>query len=501
MRTMARWMGLSIGLAAAYALPSRPAAGTALDFDFNDPAPLDVQTGPLPKGEISGAVVPAQAYPGSADFVVSHEAATAGGVIRVPGFRHPKGPFSIEARFRLRSFGPENSRFIADILNTATWDNGPSQGLTLRVGAGYLYPPLPRNAYRTEAEWLADQNTWSHIDRGRMSDCFAEFAMAQADDARAWKQVITDRCIELNAWTHLVATWDGEDMRIFLNGTDATDPWRIQGKGHAPLLGSVVDAFVGARTTGSYDPRHLNGALDFVRVEDGVLSDAEIHKRYKETFKPEVRDSLCLGVIIPQFPVAGQVCDGKVDFEIKVINHGACTDPAFLASFLAGDSVEVEFAKNSSFTDVVLRVVVSTTAFRLEPEDLAKIGTYKGQIYWRVRLVHRKAAALAKSSAVATTASAATTASVAVTGEWSPSRPMILNLSVPTSLADRSMRSRPVLLQGRSDLFVSDDGTGSRPYLFDLAGNRQSARFERVPGGWRLEKSGYAATGLFLLQR
>jgi hypothetical protein len=494
MRTIVGWMKISIGLAAVCGLPFHAAAGSPLNFDFNDSAHLEVQTGPLPKGEVSGAVSPSKEFPGSADFAGSYEVATAGGVIRVPGYRQPKGPFSIEGRFRLRSYGPEDSRFVADILNTATWDEVVSQGFAFRVGGSYLYPPLPRNAYKTEAEWTAAQNAWSHIDRGRMSDCFAVFAIAQADDPRAWKQVITDRCIELNAWTHLVATWDGEDMRIFLNGTDATDPWRIQGKGHAPLMDSVVDAFVGARNTGTWDPRHVNGAIDFVRVEEGVLSDAEIHKRYKETFKPEVHDSLCLGVIIPHYPVAGQVCDGKVDFEIKVINHGACTDPAFLASFLAGDSVEVEFAKNSSFTDVVLRVVVSTTAFRLQPSDLAKIGTYKGQIFWRVRLVRSKAVALAKSSV-------APTASLAETGEWSPSRPMILDLTAPTSLAGRASGSRPILVQSGSGLFVADDGSGSRPFLYDLAGHRQSARFERVPGGWRLEKAGFAATGLVLIGR
>ena len=200
---------------------------------------------------------------------------------------------------------------MADILNTATWDNGPSQGFAFRVGGSYLYPVLPRNAYQTEAEWLAAQGDYSHIDRGRMAECFATFSMAREDDWRSWKQVFTDRCIELGAWTHMVATWDGEDMRLFLDGIEATDPWRIDGKGKVPLLDSVVDAWVGARNAGAFDVRPFDGMLDFVKVEDKALSPEEIRQRFKDTFITGTRDSLCMGVIIPRYPEAGQNLQGR----------------------------------------------------------------------------------------------------------------------------------------------------------------------------------------------
>ena len=439
-------------------------AGELLRLDFNDPAHLGLQPGSLPAGEPQGPVAASAGFPGAADF--------SGGLIKVPGFKGPQGPFSIEARFRLHGYGPEDSRFVADILNTATWDTGPSQGFAFRVGGSYLYPFAPREAYRTEAEWQEGQSAVSHIDRGRLSVCFADFVIARKDDNRQWKQALTDRCIPLNEWTHLAAVWDGTDMRIFLDGLEATDHWRVDGKGAPTNIDSVETAYVGSRIEDEWDPRHLDGELDFVKVEDKALTAEEIHKRFQDTFLPEKRDSLCMGVVIPHYPEAGQVCKGKLKLEIKVFNHGACTDPKFIAGLLAGDSVEVEIAKDPSFQTVLVRMTASGTAFELSAADLASFAGYTGEIFWRVRLKARKAAAgaLAKSSAIAET-------------PWSPSRPMVLDMSGVT-IGLRPATAPRIL---RADAGVFLPGTsGSAPALFELSGRRVDARFERVEGGWRL---------------
>lgn len=464
--------------------PAPPAPGPGDDllrFDFRDSAALGKQTGPLPDGEVSGAVTHSRTYPGAADF------GAGGGFVRVSPFKAPRGSFTIEARFRLRSYGPESSRFVADILNTATIDNGPSQGFAFRVGGSYLYPPLPRDAYATEAEWTAAQNAYTYIDRGRLSYCFAELAMARVDDWRAWKEVYTDRCIELNQWTHLVATWDGGDMRIYLDGAEATDKWRVQGKGIAPLIDSVETAYVGSRIEGDWDPRHLDGALDFVRVQNGALTADEIRARYRETFVPEARDSLCTGVIIPRKPEAGQVCGKQTGFEIEVTSHGACSDTAFKAGFAAGDSIEVEFSKDPSFDPVALRLVAGARDFRLSGSDYDLLAQIKQEIYWRARLIHPAIAqGLLKKSTVAS-----------ARGAWSLPRPVLLNLAEANAVLPRPQRLRPVLVQPGAGLFVPGD---AQPFLFDLSGKRMPLRFTAVTGGWRLEKSP-ANAGVFLLGR
>src|SRR4051812_29565198 len=89
-----------------------------LRFDFNDPAHLADQGAGLPPGTIIGPVQ-ASATSGSADF--------SGGLIKRPGSPGPQGPFSIEARSGLRSYGNEDSRLNADIVNTAPWDSDPGE--------------------------------------------------------------------------------------------------------------------------------------------------------------------------------------------------------------------------------------------------------------------------------------------------------------------------------------------------------------------------------------
>lgn len=461
-------------LACAGLMAFHPApAAELLRFDFDDSSALAAQASPLPAGQLIGPVKASSAI-GAADFQ--------GGLIKVPGFKAPQGPFSIEARFRLRSYGPESSRFIADILNTATWDIGPSQGFAFRVGGSYLYPFAPREAYRTEAEWLEGQGAVTHIDRGRISACFADFVIARSDENRLWKQALTNRCIPLNEWTHMAAVWDGTDMRIYLDGLEATDLWRIDGKDAPTRIDSVATAYVGSRFDDGWDPRHLDGDLDFVKVEDKALTAAEIRKRYQDTFIPEKRDSLCMGVVIPHYPEAGAACKGKLKLEIKVFNHGACTDPAFIAGLLSGDSVQLEIAKDPSFKIVLVRMTASGTAFELGELDLAPLAGYTGEIFWRVRLKPRVASpgALAKSAAAEATG-------------WSPSRPLIVDMtSVSTGLRGGVA---PRLLRAADGMFLSG-ASGAAPALYELSGRRLPARFARVNGGWRLVSK--APKGLLL---
>lgn len=461
-------------LAFCLALPVLAGASELLHFDFEDSAHLAAEPGPLPAGEILDAVTPSRDFPGAADF---H-----GGTLRRPAFPGPQGPFSIEARFRIRTFAPENSRFVANIVNTATWDNAPTQGFAFEVGGAYLYPVVPRNAYRTDAEWADAQSAYSHIEAGRLSVCLPTFAMARRDSQTVWKKVFADRCIEPNAWTHAVAVWDGTDMRLYLNGMDASDPWRVTGSGAPPRLDPAADLYVGARNAGAWDMVPFNGVIDYVKIEDKALTAAEVHERYRSTFVPEKRDSLCTGVIVPVYPAAGQICKGNPRFEVRVSSHGACTDPAFIAGILAGDSVEIELAKDPSFGAIAVRARFASLAFELAAADLGALAGYEGAIYWRVRLVRAGAhSALAKASA-------------SDAGEWSLARPMVLG---PEAVPVRRLAAPRLQRAEKGSLF-----RGARePQVFDLSGRRLEASFRRLPGepgaaGYWLMESLPAGSGL-----
>lgn len=448
------------------ALPLLAGAAELLHFDFEDSSHIAAEPAPLPAGELLGAVSPAGDFPGSADF---H-----GGLIRRSAFPSPQGPFSIETRFRIRNFAPESSRFVANIVNTATWGIGPTQGFAFEVGGAYLYPVLPRKAYRTDAEWTEAQSAYSHIEAGRLSKCIPTFGIARQDNQSLWKKVFADRCIEPNAWTHAVAVWDGSDMRLYLNGMDASDAWRITGAGAPPRIDAPVDLYIGARNAGASDMVPFNGVIDYVKIENRALSAVEVNERYRSTFVPVKRDSLCYGVIVPIYPEAGQICKGRLRFEVRVASHGGCTDPGFIAGILSGDSVEIELGKDPSFDTVAVRARFASLTFELDTGDLGELAGYAGPIYWRVRLIPKAAKlALGKSAAVPDR-------------DWSLARPMVLG---PGAVSVRP-RSAPQLWRAQRGLVFQ----GSRkPQVFDLAGRRLEAGFRLLraepgaPAYWVLE--------------
>jgi hypothetical protein len=147
--------------------------------------------------------------------------------------------------------------------------------------------------------------------------------------------------------------------------------------------------------------------------------------------------------------------------------------------------VEVEIAKDASFSDPVFHATVAGTSLLLDAADLPGLEEYRGALYWRVRLVHAKGQSLAKS--------AAGTAS-----GWSLSRPLALDPSGTSAIRAGAPARKPILIQARPGLFVAG-GPAQEPVLFDLAGKRQPYRFQRVAGGWRLAPRGYRPSGSFLL--
>lgn len=75
-----------------------------------------------------------------------------------------------------------------------------------------------------------------------------------------------------NQWHHVVATYDGADMRLYLDGAlDAS--WH----GAASLEDTGVPVFIGAS---AYDNPSFNGVIDEVRIYDRALTSAEVMSPY-----------------------------------------------------------------------------------------------------------------------------------------------------------------------------------------------------------------------------
>jgi len=74
-----------------------------------------------------------------------------------------------------------------------------------------------------------------------------------------------------NKWYHIVFTYDGSQMRWFLNGVEDTSPVSLTGK-----IDSVTESLkIGGYGEASYA---FNGIIDGVRIYDRTLSEAEIRE-------------------------------------------------------------------------------------------------------------------------------------------------------------------------------------------------------------------------------
>jgi hypothetical protein len=455
-----------------------------LNLEFQDTAHLAAQSAPLSQGTLLPDAGASADFPGALDLGTQ-------GYVRVPGFRSPRGPFTVEARFRVNEYAPASTRYISDILNTATWDSGPTQGFGLRIGGGYLYAPMPREAYASDEDYRADVGWYDDGERAAASRCIGEFFMAVQGDDRNWKEVVTDRCIQRNAWVHVAGVWDGEDMRIYFDGQDATDTLRVLRPEARPQMDSVATAFAGARADGGFDSRHLDGTLDFVRVIDRALSADEIRRRHGATLPAS--DTLCHGTILPVYPAAGQAVTGLGEFRFRIVAEGACTHPDFKPDIKPGDTVEIEIAKDPEFQDVLVRLKVSQLSFRLEAADQAKLVGYSGAAYWRARLLPAKPA-LAKSAASGALV-------LAATPSWSLSRPFILDgkasvAARPAFPALPAARLAPMLVGG----WLSVDARGaSRPRIHSLDGKILPLVFTRQGARWTASLPADAAGGILFL--
>lgn len=456
-----------------------------LFLDFNDASDLGkTAIAGLPSATPSVGISASTATPGTVDLGAS-------GYLSIPAFAQPQGPFSIETRFLIDEYAPESSRFISDIFNTATWDNTIPQGISLRVGGGYLYPALPYGAYANSSLYQESYGWYSQVGRASLSRCVAELAIGTGTGS--WKEVYSDRCVERGVWHHLVATFDGDEMRLFLDGHDAVDGWRTQGEALAPRIDPVATAFVGARTSGTWDSRHLDGQIDYVRIVDSAMSLREIRERYKQTL-PE-QDRTCKRTIHIVSPAPGEMVDGKTKLKLELVGSGSCSDPvlAIDTTFEVGDGFEIQWSNNPDFTEQVQTVVISTP--ELEFGQLQPAGELpcRNGCYMRAR--PQKAGSEATVQSLAPVAGRV--AAAVETDAWSHGRPMIASASGLALSASPAVRSG-LRRVAPGSWFV--EGASAPPRAFLPSGREIPVQAKRLDSGWEVRLQSGVAAGLILIR-
>jgi len=372
------------------------------------------------------------------------------------GYRQPQGAFSIEARVRLSQYGPQSERWISDLFNTATWNHvygDSSQGITFRIGGGELYPPLAQDTDQASLTWL------DHNRRALLSNCLGDFVIGTGD--ASWKEVYTNRCVELGRWIHFVAVYDGQSMSVWLDGKNVTDTSRIVHAASVPVRDTFVVLNVGGRSASLYDdPRHFFGDVDFLRVVDSAFSPSEIRERYRAL--PAVDTTSCVPVLRVVSPRPGEVVTSQTRLKLRLDVPVSCRDTALSDTiFGAGDSVEIDIATSPSFDTLRERSLAV-----LDTPIVSLLDSQGLDAYLRARLVRHGAAPHVAARAAATS----------VAGEWSGVTPITSLVARSAGVAARSLNGASAVRWSSRGGFVL--GASQPISLQDVQGHAVSFHVE-----------------------
>lgn len=262
--------------------------------------------------------------------------------IIINNFSFPQSGFSIESQYYLTGYA-DRDPYISCI--GASWHDGTNtEGVSFRVGGGYLYPLLPNEAYDGLDDYV--HPGVNRYTRAKLSKCIGDFVLGTGK--RPWKEVFSDCCLPLNEWVHMVATWDGEEARIFVNGRDATDGWRSSGIDLPAFYKETTNLYIGTDNHGNV--RDLNGYLGFFNVYDKVLSLKEIREKYRASL-PEESCRIIIGITSPR---SGELILPSTKLTFSVSMEGNCEKEDFNK-----EEYTIEFSNDPGFSTILYSTKVN----------------------------------------------------------------------------------------------------------------------------------------------
>jgi len=129
-----------------------------------------------------------------------------------------------------------------------------------------------RNHIVGKNDWPNDRDgyTFEATNSGGSKRLIADLSSATANN-----QIWGDTSLQNDTWYHVVYTWDGSFLRLYLNGESDTTP---VAQTLTPNSG-VYDLWIGGSPT--YGDAYFNGLIDEVRIYDRALEANEIEVLYK----------------------------------------------------------------------------------------------------------------------------------------------------------------------------------------------------------------------------
>ena len=189
--------------------------------------------------------------------------------------------------------------------------------------------------------------------------------------------------IPLGEWVHVAGTYDGQSIRVYVNGAEAADPTPFPGG----LAASGATVVIGAHSI-SGDRNPLDGCLDDVRIYGRALSSTDVAELY-DWSPPAVTNIVVSGpASVPENSVTDYSCTAHYDngSSEDVTAEAAFTAPGapsgthftngnqLVAGPVAADTPVTVQADYQGLTDTTNVLIVAGSLMRIEvsgPEEMS----------------------------------------------------------------------------------------------------------------------------------
>jgi hypothetical protein len=128
-------------------------------------------------------------------------------------------------------------------------------------------------------EWLADDHWWMFSTIAEAGETRLRFRLKTTDGQAVPTLIASSGALVIDEWQHAAATWDGAQMKLYLNGEEVGS---IDKGGDAVATDPSVNASIGSQPSDAFatDPSHVNkffnGIIDDVRLYNAALNQDEL---------------------------------------------------------------------------------------------------------------------------------------------------------------------------------------------------------------------------------
>jgi hypothetical protein len=171
------------------------------------------------------------------------------------------------------NLAPDTAVTVEAWINASTWASNPYNGSIF-----------------CKHSWSANEQGFVLRAGGAGQLSFILAGIDTAGGLTSWVELLSaTNALTLNTWYHVAGSYDGDTMRIFINGVKV---------GQKPLKGTLVPATLLPPAIGrlsfitSGQTRYWNGKIDEVRVWGRALLASEILSRYNDHMDPSLQTGL-----------------------------------------------------------------------------------------------------------------------------------------------------------------------------------------------------------------